>query len=154
MIHRVRFEFNVTLNNRWTTLYNGLQAGAPEGASQYWFENFSHKKLKSILKYISFLTLINALWWKDKRISDVTFYTEIYFTRMQRFFISDVFCLRKKNWFCFNDFLSMFFQRRLMLIIQHIWFHNFLFFILRWNKNSHKQKKTLLQLFWFTLEQY
>ena len=95
---------------KWVKLLlYGLQAGAPEGASQYWFEHFSHKKLKSILKNISFLTLINALWWKDKRISDVTFYTEIYFTRMQRFFISDVFCLRKKKlilfqWFFVNVF--------------------------------------------------
>ena len=52
-------------------IYNGLQAGAPEGACHDNVWKYFTKKLKSILKYISFLPSMNSMWWKDKRIFNI-----------------------------------------------------------------------------------
>ena len=94
-------------------------------------------------KNIWHFTLI-SLGCKISFISDV----ESFFFKKENFF-------RKKNSFCFNVFLWIFFQRWLMITVQRIWFHPFhsSFFDDK-IRNECVQKKTFFQFLWFSLERY
>ena len=108
------------------------------------FENVSQKNWKVFWNIFHFCH--RWIWCDEKIKESLTFYA--YFTRMQKFFHfrrwdfffqkTAVF-FRKKNWFCFKVFYKCFFQKGLMVTVQHIWFHHFLF-ILRCNMNTHRQK--------------
>ena len=146
-----------------------MQAGAPEGASHdnVW-KCFTKKNWKVFWNIFPFL---HRWIWCDEKIKEyVTFYA--YFSRMQNVFILDVesFFLEScffsgKKLVLFQRFLSIFFQRWLMIAVQHIWFHPFLlsFFDATWTltyrsfgriPNECVQKKTLFQFLCFTLERY
>ena len=103
---------------------------------------FHKKKLKSILKYISFLPSMNLMWWKDKRIFNP------YFTRMQKFFHFRRWEYFFKKQFSFSEkktgFVSKFFVNVFSKRIDdnrsaHM-ISSFLFFILWCNMNTHRQK--------------
>ena len=140
-------------------IWTGCKQVPLKGHATTTFENVSQKSWKVFWNIFSFL---HPWIWCDEKIQEyVTFYA--YFTRMQKFF-------HFKRWdFIFQKiavffsgkklvlvqrFLSMFFQRWLMITVQHIWFHPFLFsfFDATWTltdrsfdriRNECVQKKTL-----------
>ena len=84
-----------------------------------------HKKLRSILKYISFFTSVNLMWWRDKRIFEIL----RLFHQDEKFFHFKHWEFFFKRQLCFSEkkcFLSMFFQR-LMITVHNIWLHDFSF---------------------------
>ena len=68
---KVRFWIFMLLQHWSPIFWDGLQAGAPEGACHDNVWKCFTKKLKSILKYISFFTSVNLMWYKDKRICNI-----------------------------------------------------------------------------------
>ena len=107
-------------------LFYGLQADAPEGASQYNVKKCFTKKWEVFLNIFPFL---HRWIWCDEEIKEyLKFYA--YFTRMQKFFHFrhwEFFFQKTVVFFRKKCFLSMFFQR-LMITVHNIWLHHFSFF--------------------------
>ena len=107
------------------------------------FENVSQKNWKV---FWNIFPLLHRWFWCDEKIKEyVTFYA--YFSRMQN-------VLHLKRWeffqkravfFC-QRFLSMFFQTWLMITVQHMWFHSFLFHSLMQNEHSQTEILTGYEL--------
>ena len=116
---------------------NGLQAGAPEGACH---DNVKKCFTKNWEVFWNVFPFLHRWIWCDEEIKEhLKFYA--YFTRMQKFFHFRHWEFFFKRQLCFSGkkcFLSIFFQRWLMITVHNIWLHHFSFFILRCNVNTRR----------------
>ena len=102
-----------------------------------------HKKIE---KHFQIYPFLHRWIWCDEKIKEyVTFYA--YFSRMQNVFhFKSWEFFYKKSCFFFQRFLSMFFQTWLMITVQHMWFHSFLFHSLMQHEHSQTEILTRYEM--------
>ena len=157
-------EKQIYLKN-WQYKLTGYKQVPLKGHATTTFENVSQKNWKVFWNIFHFC---HRWIWCDEKIKEyLTFYA--YFTRMQKFFHFRrwEFFFKKQLYFSGKKlfFVNVFSKKWLMIIVQHIWFHPFLFsfFDATWTltdknfdriRNESVHKKNIFQLLWFTLERY